>query len=82
MCLAVLLRAWRPFVSMMWAPLNRPESQGSAPPGCLWRPAVDIPLRWLSAFLNGTQVALVRDFDLATHLHMGIMFDISFDAPP
>ena len=41
-CVAGLLHVWRPFVAMMWAPLNHPESQGSAPPGCLWRPAVDI----------------------------------------
>ena len=66
---------------MLWAPLYQEEARGDAPRGCLWRKQIDIPLRWIKAFLNRSSM-MVREFSLAEHFNEGVHVRITTDASP
>ena len=58
--LASLLYTCNPFVHMRYAAVYCP--QAGAPFNCRWRSYIEIPLRWISAFLKAESSHLKRRF--------------------
>ena len=81
-CVSSLVHVWRPFVSMLWAPIYDRRSRCHFDQLKVWRRAIDIPLRWMDAFLRGTMGTLQRTYTLASYLHEGDKYSIVVDASP
>mgnify|MGYP002281324822 CR=1 FL=1 len=81
-CIASLLHAWRPFVSMVWAPLYDSKARCWWEPGSIWKKPVEIALKWMAAFLHGQRGSLVRIYRLADYLGEGELTEVVTDASP
>ena len=81
-CVSSLLYCWRPFVAMLWAPLSATATLGNPPLNCIWRRSVEVPLRWISAFLAKRAGSLTREFDVLDHNNLGVLVSITMDASP
>ena len=79
-CISSFLFIWRPFVSMMWAPLYQSAACGNAPAGCIWLSQIRTPLYWIRAFLDGNAGGIVRKFMLADYIGHGDDVIITCDA--
>ena len=80
--IASLLRVWRPFVGMLWAPMFDSRSKCRHSPEHVWFRAVKIPLTWIKAFLVGAKGTLCRVYTLASYLGEGDRVTITTDASP
>ena len=65
---ASLLHTWRPFVSMLWAPIFSSKAKCPFDESKIWRKTVEVPLAWMRAFLRGAHGALQRTYHLAAYL--------------
>ena len=81
-CISSLLHVWRPFVSMLWGPIYNTRSRCPFDPLKVWRTAVDVPLRWMNAFLIGAAGSLSRIYRLSSYLQEGDRVTIVTDASP
>ena len=81
-CVASLLHVWRPFVSMLWAPLYDMRSRCPFGAGRVWRCALDIPLYWIRAFMSKSRGTLERKYRLSDDLGLGQQYSITTDASP
>ena len=67
---------------MLWAPLFIARASEGAPPNCIWRSCIDVPLKWIAAFLDGKANALERTYSLQDYLSDGHEVEITVDASP
>ena len=67
---------------MLWAPLYHDTARGGAPPGCVWRQQLEVPLRWIKAFMDGNINTLTRVFTLGEYLDEGVKVKVTTDASP
>ena len=81
-CVASLLHTWRPFINMLWGPIYDTRSRCPFNPTRVWLKAVEVPLKWMRAFLDGTQGTLSRTYTLAAYLQEGEVVQIVADASP
>jgi len=79
--IASLVWALRPFSQQLWAAL-RSDCSSSAPPGCIWLKQIAGAVRWIKAFLVGSQGTLQRRFHLAKHFRVGGTVNLLLDASP
>ena len=63
-------------------PLYSTRSRCPFDPTRVWRTAIDVPLRWMAAFLAGTAGTLSRTYTLAAYLHEGDKVTVVTDASP
>ena len=81
-CISSLIHVWRPFVSMLWVPIYNTRSRCPFDPDRVWRSAVEVPLRWMRAFLAGTHGTLSRTYTLAAYRQEGDQYTVVTDASP
>ena len=81
-CVASLLHTWRPFVSMLWAPIFSSKAKCPFDESKIWRKTVEVPLAWMRAFLRGAHGTLQRTYHLAAYLKEGDCIEIVTDASP
>ena len=67
---------------MLWAPIYNTRSRCPFAPDRVWRSAVEVPLRWMRAFLAGTHGTLSRTYTLAAYLQEGDQYAVVTDASP
>lgn len=79
---ASVLVFWRPFLQDLWGALYAMDGASNAPVGCIWRTQIDIPLRWIAAFLDGVSGAMHRLYSLSTFCGLGPAVMMTFDASP
>ena len=81
-CISSLIHVWRPFVSMLWGPIYSSRSRCPFNPDRVWKSAVEIPLRWMQAFLDGARGTVSRTYTLAAYLQEGERYTVVTDASP
>ena len=81
-CVSSLLHTWRPFVSMLWAPIFSAKARCPFDESKVWRKTVDVPLAWMRAFLRGARGTLKRIYLLSAYLQEGDLIEIVTDASP
>ena len=81
-CIASLLHAWRPFVSMIWAPLYDSKARCWWAPESVWQKPVAIALKWMAAFLHKQRGSLIRIYRLSDYLGEGSLVEVVTDASP
>ena len=77
---ASLLFTWRPFVHMLYGAMCNTQSR--APNNCVWRQQIEVPVRWIVAFLKGRTGNLERTLSVDTYFRRGASVVITTDASP
>ena len=67
---------------MLWSPIFDTRSRCPCSPIKIWAKAINVPLRWMKAFLSGYHGTLSRTYTLASYLGEGDDIQIVADASP
>ena len=78
--MASILYIWRPFVHMLYGALYADPS--TCRPGLVWTKQIQLPLDWISTFLQEHNGDLVRTMDVDSHFRRGRKVEITTDASP
>ena len=79
--MASILYIWRPFVHMLYGALYASDPSNCRP-GLIWTKQIQIPLDWISIFLQEHGGDLIRTMNTDSHFRRGVKIEITTDASP